>query len=146
VSHLVKSDRGSVTINKLVRKFLSSPFEKARRTGKIKYNPVHGTSPLRTEAKAKETFSAAQVAALLERADSDWQGAILFAYGSGARLGDVANLRWSSLDLENEIVVFCEQKTGNNHRSLRKVELHASGRWQGVLPSEGSDCVVMVCL
>jgi integrase len=112
VAHLVESGRSAVTVNKLARKYLSSPFEKARRTGKIKYNPVHGTAPLKTEAKTtKETFSAAQVIALLEVAPNDWQGAILFAYGSGARLGDVANLRWSSLDLENDIVVFTEQKT-----------------------------------
>jgi integrase len=132
VSHLVQSGRSAVTINKLVRKFLSSPFEKARRTGKIKYNPVHGTSPLKTEAKAKETFSTGQVAALLEVADSDWQGAILFAYGSGARLGDVANLRWSSLDLENGIVVFCEQKTG----SKATIGLHPDFRaWLDRQPS-----------
>jgi integrase len=36
----------------------------------------------------------------------------LFAWGSGARLGDVANLRWSSLDIANGLVTFREQKTG----------------------------------
>src|SRR5262249_11496175 len=42
IALLRKEGRSPVTINKLVRKFLSAPFEKARRTGKIRYNPVAG--------------------------------------------------------------------------------------------------------
>jgi hypothetical protein len=38
VDHLKKGGRGSGTINKLVRKYLSGAFEKARRMGKIKYD------------------------------------------------------------------------------------------------------------
>jgi integrase len=49
---------------------------------------------------------------LLKVAEPDWQGAILFAYGTGTRLADVANLKWSNLDLERGIVVFQEGKTG----------------------------------
>jgi integrase len=111
VAQLRDEGRSASTINKLVRKYLSGPFEKARVTGKIRYNPVRGTSPEKTETAPKETFTGAQVRALLEAASDDWQGAILFAYSTGARLGDVANLRWSSLDVANGIVVFKEQKT-----------------------------------
>src|SRR5262249_33510873 len=57
IAQLRKEGRSAVTINKLVRKFLSAPFEKARRTGKIRYNPVAGTSPEKTDAAPKETFS-----------------------------------------------------------------------------------------
>ena len=39
-------------------------------------------------------------------AGTDWQGAILFGYGTGARLQDVANLRWESIDLENRVIQF----------------------------------------
>lgn len=107
---LRKDGRGPVTINKL-RKFLSQPFEKARRLGKIRYNPVAGTSPQKVDSEPKETFTGEQIAALLRVAAPDWQGAILFAYGTGARLGDVARLAWSNLDVANSIVVFKEQKT-----------------------------------
>lgn len=110
---LVDSGRSAATINKLVRKFLSAPFEKARLTGKIRYNPVRGTSPLQTETAPKDTFTPGQVAALLKVADKGWQGAILFAWSTGARLGDVANLKWSALDVANRLVVFREQKTGS---------------------------------
>jgi integrase len=113
-AELVKSGRQPSTINNLVRKFLSVPFEKARKTGKIRYNPIQATSALKTQAAPKETFTPEQVRALLEVADNDWQGAILFAYGTGTRLGDVASLKWSALDLERGIVVFREGKTGSS--------------------------------
>jgi len=111
VALLRKDGRSASTINKLVRKYLSVPFEQARRTGKIRFNPVAGTSPEKADGLTKETFTGEQVAALLRNADSDWRGAILFAYSTGARLGDVANLPWSALDVANGIVVFKEQKT-----------------------------------
>ena len=56
-------------------------------------------------------FQPSAIAALLKVADSDWQGAILFGYSTGARLGDVANLRWSNLDIANGVTVFRERKT-----------------------------------
>jgi integrase len=90
---------------------LSAPFEKARRTGKIRYNPIAGTSPEKGETLHKETFRPEQIAALLKVADPEWRGAILFAYNTGARLEDVATLKWSNLDVANSIVVFKEQKT-----------------------------------
>jgi integrase len=113
ISVLRKDGRSPSTINKIVRKYLSAPFEKARAVGKIKYNPVRGTSPEKTTSTPKETFTGEQISALLSVASPDWQGAILFAYGTGARLGDVAGLRWSNLDVASGIVVFKEQKTAS---------------------------------
>jgi integrase len=108
---LRKDGRSATTINKLVRKYLSAPFEKARKIGKLRFNPVMATSPEKAEPLSKDTFTGEQVIALLSVADPDWPGAILFAYGTGARLGDVANLRWSNLDVANQIVTFREGKT-----------------------------------
>jgi integrase len=108
---LRKEGRSSATINKLIRKYLSAPFEKARKIGKLRFNPVMATTPEKSEPLAKETFTGDQIAALLSIADSDWQGLILFAYGTGARLGDCKSLKWSNLDVANSIVTFREQKT-----------------------------------
>jgi integrase len=108
---LRKEGRSSATINKL-RQYISSPFEKARKLGKIKYNPVAATAPEKDDSTPKETFTGNQVAALLRVADPDWQGVILFAYGTGARLSDCKVLKWSNLDVANSIVTFREQKTG----------------------------------
>jgi integrase len=103
--------RSASTINK-IRSFLSQPFEKARKGGTIPFNPCATVQPEKADRIVKGTFTGEQVAALVAAADSDWQGAILFAWGTGARLGDVANLQWSSLDIANGLVTFREQKTG----------------------------------
>jgi integrase len=109
---LVKGGRGSGTINKLVRKYLSGAFEKARKLGKIKYNPTAATDALEYKSIVKERFTPEQVGQLVAAANGDWAGMVLFGYGSGARLQDAANLRWSDLDLDNGLVTFTERKTG----------------------------------
>jgi integrase len=109
---LRKEGRSPSTINKF-RRYLSQPLEKALKLGKIKYNPVAATSPEKPDSTStKETFSSAQVVALLAVADNDWKGIILFAYGTGARLSDCKAIRWSNLDVANGIVTFREKKTG----------------------------------
>src|SRR5260221_1568526 len=105
--------RAASTVNRIVRKNLSVPFEKARRQGKIKFNPVIATDPDKTETAQRDTFSPQQVSQLVAAAGSpDWIGAILLAYGCGGRLQDIANLKWSSLDLEYEILSFRDRKNG----------------------------------
>jgi integrase len=103
--------RSAGTINKLVRKFLSVPFEKARKAGLTRTNPVMTIDPEKVVVVSRHTFSPEQVSDLVAVADPDWQGAILLAYGTGARLQDVTNLRWTSLDVETGIVTFTERKT-----------------------------------
>jgi integrase len=113
VDHLRSDGRSVSTVNKIVRKYVSMAFEKARKLGKIKYNPVMATDPLKDDAVTKDVFSPEQVARLTAAAmGTDWEGAVLMAHGSGARLQDVANLRWSSIDTINKVVVFKEKKTG----------------------------------
>ena len=110
VAQLRKTGRGPRTINR-IREYLSGGFEKARRVGRIPYNPFAAVERKRAIHARRATFSASAIAALLKVADPDWQGAILFGYSTGARLGDVANLRWSNLDIANGVTVFRERKT-----------------------------------
>jgi integrase len=137
VDHLRSDGRSATTVNKLVRKYISGAFEKARKLGKIKYNPVMATDPLKDDPVAKDTFSAEQVARLVAAAkDTDWEGAILMAYGSGARLQDVANLRWSSIDTINKVLVFKEKKTGRQ----AVIGLHPDfSDWLGEQPKTPDD-------
>jgi integrase len=44
-------------------------------------------------------------------AEGNWEGAILFAYYTGARLSDVANMRWIAINLDDELIKFCPSKT-----------------------------------
>ena len=110
VANLRKTGRGPVTVNR-IREHLGGAFEKARRTGRIPYNPFTAIESEKSDSKPRLVFSPDAIAALLKAADPDWQGAILFGYSTGARLGDVANLRWSNLDIANGVVVFRERKT-----------------------------------
>jgi integrase len=112
VDHLRKDGRSASTINKLVRQYISGAFEKARKLGKIKYNPIAATDPLPNDSSVKDVFSARQVASLVKAAKgTDWEGAILLAYGTGARLQDVCNFKWDAIDTENGVVAFRERKT-----------------------------------
>jgi integrase len=105
--------RSACTVSNIVKKWLGGAFESARRKGKIKFNPVAATELERYESASRDTFSPAQVARLVETAGSSsaWAGAILFGWSTGARLSDVANLRWSNLDTEHGVVVFKQRKT-----------------------------------
>jgi integrase len=111
--HLEAEGRSARTVNNLVKACLSAPFERARKLGKIRHNPVQVTDRLPTrDIQPKGTFTLDEVKAILKVADNDWQGAIHFARTTGARLGDVAKLKWSALDRVNRVVSLKEGKTG----------------------------------
>lgn len=110
--HLLGEDRSPSTVNKLIKKYLNTPFESARKLGRIPFNPINGFKTLKVETGTKGRFTPEQVGKLLKACDDeDWRGAILFAYGSGARLQDVANLRWSNIDTIAGVVQFKQRKS-----------------------------------
>jgi len=51
----LKSGRVLWDVNTIVRKTLERTFEKARKLGKIKYNPIAATDALKHEPVAKDT-------------------------------------------------------------------------------------------
>jgi integrase len=116
VAGLENSGRSACTVANISRKYLSQPFERARKRGLIKFNPVIAVEGPKFDNARRDTFTPEQVASMVAAAaQSDWAGAILFAWSTGARLSDVANLRWSSLDLEYEVASFRERKTGHEN-------------------------------
>jgi integrase len=58
------------------------------------------------------------VAELVSKAKGDWKGAILFAFYTGARLGDVANMTWSAIDLTSRLITFAPSKTKKSGKKL----------------------------
>jgi integrase len=72
---------------------------------------VSGTDPLPDDSTVKDVFTGEQVARLVKVAEGDWKGAILLAYGIGARLQDVCNFQWDGVDTENGILTYRERKT-----------------------------------
>lgn len=113
---LSKDGRAPSTVNVVIKKILSVPFEDARRRGYILTNPVQGVDPIKgrgAEAKAgREPFSSEEVNKLLAVAEGDWKGAILCAVTTGLRLGDVVGLTWGDLDGKAGVLHVTTQKTG----------------------------------
>jgi integrase len=102
-------------------KVVSGAFNAALRQGYIASNPCTALESLPFESEEKGTFTPAQVAKLVSAADGDWKGAILLAYYTGARLGDVTNMRWSAVDLKRQLVTFTPSKT----KKTVAIPLHA---------------------
>ena len=83
-------------------------------------------------AEERSTFTSAQVSKLGRAADGDWRGAILLGYYTGARLGDVANMRWEAIDWRNKVIRFTPSKTKKPvaiplHRDLERELLKNAG-------------------
>jgi integrase len=117
--------RTAKTTNALVRKALGLPFSSALKLGYIAANPCAAVDPIRDKAEARasarEPFTSNEVAALVAHVEGDWKGAILLGATSGLRLGDIANLRWETLDLEAGLLHLQTQKTD----TVVVVPLHA---------------------
>ncbi len=107
---ILDTGRAARTAN-LSLKVVSSAFNAALRQGYIQNNPCTALEALPVESEEKGTFTPAQVARLVSAAEGDWKGAILLAYLTGARLGDVANMRWNSIDLKGQTITFTPKKT-----------------------------------
>ena len=109
--HLRNEGRTPGTVNTVVKKYLTGPFESARKEGLIDYNPFVAVDALKSKTVAKDVFSPEQVGRLIQvTRETDWEGAILVGYTTGMRLQDVANLRWSSVDVKSGLIAFVQKK------------------------------------
>jgi integrase len=92
-------------------------------------NPALRLWPLRRPDRAapanqKRPFTAAEIGLLLKLADDEWRGMILAGYHTaGQRLGDIATLTPSAIDLGAKLVKFESGKTG------RLVALPIAAEW-----------------
>ena len=107
---IIAANKTARTANLSV-KVVSAAFNAAVRQHLIESNPATAleTLPVKTEEHA--TFTPEQVSKLIRAAEGDWYGAILLGYYTGARLGDVANIRWSAIDWRDKLIRFTPSKT-----------------------------------
>ena len=104
----------------------------AYRQQHITSNPALAVEHVKAQIAKKGVFTLAQVRKLYATAKGDWRGAILFAYYTGARLSDVAKMRWESIDLDNRVIRFTPSKTKKPleiplHRELERELLKRPG-------------------
>jgi integrase len=92
----------------LIRSVLST----ARRQALIIYNPAETVDLPRVKTLKRDVFTQAEVRMLLEVAPPDWRTAILVAFYTGPRLGDVVSLRWDQVDFSAGLIFYTQGKTG----------------------------------
>lgn len=104
-------------------KIISGVFNSATRQGYIPMNPCAAVESLPSERIEKGVFTREHIKALMKaamkqehgrpvfEAGADWRGAILLSYYTGARLQDVANIQWDSIDLPNKLITYTARKT-----------------------------------
>ena len=109
---LLAQGRSERTVNMTVRKILKRPFTAAVNEGLIQRNPIASVRHLQQVSAEKGTFTPEQIVRLLGIAQDDWPGLILAGYYTGARLGDLARLKWESIDLAEHSIAFTQKKTG----------------------------------
>ena len=91
-------------------KAISTAFNAAVRQHIIDSNPATALESLKVRLSEKGTFTPQQVAALISAADGDWKNAILFGYFTGARLSDIANMKWEAVDWDEKLIRFTPSK------------------------------------
>jgi integrase len=100
------------TVN-VALKIIRSAFGQARRDGLVDVNEAERVTTLkkRKDAFERRPFTLEELRRILEVANDEWKGLILFGLYTGQRLGDIAALTWNNLDLERQELRFTTGKT-----------------------------------
>lgn len=92
-------------------------FEWCQNVGHIDINPVDGTLKVKAKFKLRDPMSYDEFRKLLHHAQTSqsavtyWPYAIMMGYYTGLRLSDIALLKRSGVDLDNEVIRTIPQKT-----------------------------------
>jgi integrase len=135
--HLLSGGRAETTANMAV-KIIRTPLTVARKQGLITSNPAEAVELVTATTNEKGVFSADDVAKMMNVSTEEWKGLILAGYYTGARAGDVSNLKWEALDLKRGTVSFTRQKTKSGieiplHPELKR--WHQTKRGLALVPS-----------
>jgi integrase len=94
-------------------KVLRAAMAQAVRDGLIDINEAARVSLLKREDKfQRRPFTLPELRRILEVADEEWRGLILFGLYTGQRLGDLATLTWQNIDLDRRELRLSTAKTG----------------------------------
>jgi integrase len=100
-----------LTVN-LELKIVKMIFRAARREGFIIQDPAEAVKTVKNQSVVeRRPFSIPELRAVLEVADPEWQSLIKFGLYTGQRLGDLALLTWSKIDLERDEIRMRPRKT-----------------------------------
>jgi integrase len=98
-------------------KAVKSVFYSAKRQGLILQNPGDPVESFAAVKEERDVFTAEQIRALVKGGKgTDWDGMILLACYTGARLSDCATMRWENVDLQNGVIHFHPGKTSRGNK------------------------------
>ena len=90
-------------------------FRTASRDGLISENPAEFVEAVRRENRVagenRRNFTVGELRVVLDAADPEWRSMVLFGLYTGQRLGDIATLCWSNIDLAKCELRFVSRKT-----------------------------------
>lgn len=107
-----KAKELSPTTLNLDVKIIRTALNAARRQGLIPTNPAEAVELPEIESVERGTFTPAEVKMLVDKAEGEWKLLIMFAYFTGARLGDCCRMQWDGVDLAEGTLTFTQTKTG----------------------------------
>jgi integrase len=95
-------------------KILRVALQQAWRDGVLDDNPAAKVPllKLRVGPTSRRPFTIQELERIIRAADGEWKGLILAGVYTGQRLGDLARLRWSNIDLAAGTLALTTQKTG----------------------------------
>lgn len=103
------------TVNVAV-KILRSAFAQAHRDGLLDVNEAERVTLLKRKGSAarfqRRAFTLEELKRIIEAANDEWRGMILFGLYTGQRLGDIAGLTWNNVDLQRGELRLVTEKTG----------------------------------
>jgi integrase len=96
-------------------KIIRRIFRSARMDGLLFQDPTEGVKTIKNRASLKRRpFTITELRAVLDVAGPEWQSLIKFGLYTGQRLGDLAALTWTQIDLQREELRIVARKTGKS--------------------------------
>ena len=90
-------------------------FKVAKRDGQLVDDPCEFVKTVSTKGKQgfqRKPFTIDQLKAVLAASDDEWRSMVMFGLFTGQRLGDIARLGWSAIDIESRVIRLVTGKTG----------------------------------
>lgn len=103
-------------------KSVSSAFMAAVKDGVLLKSPCDGIDLLPLDdSTTRQPFTVEEIAKLREVASPDWSLAIAIGFYTGLRLRDIANLKWSDVDLQKRVMIVEPLKQARKKAAKKKL-------------------------
>ena len=109
--NFLATSRGPTAVNNSL-KCIKTYFACARKEGFILENPAEHVDGVRDRGEStRRGFTLEELQKVLALATTEWASLIRFGFFTGQRLGDVATIKWSNIDLDKNELRLVTKKT-----------------------------------